>query len=1010
MAKQNQPSSSSSSYSPSSSSGGRNVDINFTDETDIIGQTQGPDDVFQSIKSETPAVAWPVADAADLKDDNGGNNGKTVVKLIEWMIQKIREFLKSEGTDFARNFAITYHNHDIPVPIPLTPFITTLDINEMHEAPYSTARINLKIPFEHIQVMFKNGGGRVDPGGFISVRQKSAPTLTDKIDNPRIKNNYFLTHLMTIENINYNVSVDQTTGTLITNLSLACGSFISPLLAGQYVVSEATNVKVKTDDIRVAKAGKQSPNDFQELLNKLGVSDNSELRNRLNISNPTGRRTEKRGDIISEFFYDTEMYNKFLQLVCDGSIIRKDSGKDLKAVLKFLGYPKLPSSVFGVFEVEKWLNEIQKELDKGAVYYIRLLRTQGVAEGKIQEIGADLLSVFDNLTRNDANQGNFKERDPLMTPIEERKVGPFDFQTTKSMPGDTTVAAELLQEELKQKNLLQGGQFINGTEQRLGDVIRVISNVNDLPAGIDTNNVQQFPWYSSLSKDVMFNENLNKVGNLYSKGQTIWGACLSTFQPDDKTHEMFPIIIPIIDDAWFNVSTDFERKLGGILAVIYRKKPMHPQIDLSANSLNKEYSKYRETFVDKLDEPYYKNITYKTNSEQLKTNQDSQDNILDTILRTGPSNDYQNDKSKEYYAGNKSMPLIPYRDVIDINFNHTNSQRVNGVQVKHPFAKTSAQGIGLLTEPYINVADASRFGLRFYESNFPFMDLSPLEQGALNEGNTTAERLYMTLGDGSKYSNGNIKLYLETTYGIKQGCWFAINFSQKADIQYNKPYRFSYFIAYCDSIQYMFNTQNNNGNIRTTTQISYSRGSWGGIIPELPAFRTVLFNTDEETKKITSPGDRRIAGKETSTSSVKPAAQSKQLQPSEDKLIIRFARDEWGSYGDASSIERRNGAFENSWAGFTPAEQTTIINKQSVEGETQYSRYYDLDDDGYYEWFMTEDGNYIFIPTRKRPAVDGYIFESIEDILGPGFTSPYPVDFKEANKTTVSNVNDDYVF
>ena len=1012
MAKQNQPSNSGT-YSSSSSSGGRNKaeeigqTLNFK-ESVIDGSVQGQDDFFYINRQNPNAIPWPVADAAELKDEiSSGNNGKAVIKLIEWLIQKVKEYLSNDnGYSFGQNFNITYHNHDITVPIPLSPFITNLAISESHNAPYTTARISLKIPFEHIQVMFRNGGGRIDPGGFICIRQKQAPTADDIIDNKRAQQQHFLSHLMCVSNINYIVQTEQSSGRVMTDLVLDCSSYLSPLLSGQYVVSEATNVDTSLQNPQLEVLASE----INARLDALGVPADSPRREFLKLTVPKGRRAERRGDIIGEFFYDTDLYNKFLSLILEGSITRKHSGRDMKDLLTFLGYPKLPSSLTGEFDLQKWISAIEKDLDKGAVFYVRLLRTIGISEEKIQQIGEDLLNVFDQITRNDANPNqakSFVDRPEKFITTgaasSNVSIGPFEFNTTTAGPGDTTIAAENLTKELGLRNTLNNvGQFVEGIEQRIGDVVRIITSVEDLPKGIDTNNLKQFPWYYSLGEKALVNENINKIGNLYSKGQTIWGACVATFQPDPKTHELFPVVIPLIDDAWFKVANDFERKLGGILCIIYRKKPMHPQIDLNRESLNKEYRGYRKIFGQAIDEPYYQDVSYKLDSEQLGLNQDSRISLINTVVAEYLSGE----GAKEYYANSDVLPMIPYRDVISMAFNHTNSDRVNGVQCMHPYSQTQPE-LSDLTKPYINVADASRYGLRFYQTNYPFLDLAPLEQGALNQGNTTAERLYMTLGDGSKYSVGIIELYLETTYSIKQGCWFAIDYSEQPKNVSKYIPRFereNFFIAYCDSIEYSFVVSQDTGNIICKSSIGYSRGSWGGIIPELPSYQTYLESKEEKISKIVAPSERRIvSGMKGAVAKTKPGEVQQPVKAIEAvKPEIRFASDEWGSYGDAAAVARRNEAFSVAWSGLTPAQQAIIIKNQTATGEAD-GTFFDLDGDGFYEWVQVEL-NYLHIPKDKRPKVDGYIFETYQEILGPGFVSPYPSGYtaKPATKATAT--------
>jgi len=943
-----------------------------------------------------------VADAAKLRDQQGGKHGQSVVMLIQWMIQKVKEYLGTpDKSDFGAKFAVMYHNHDIPIPLPLTPFITNLSIQETINAPYTSANISLKLPFEHIQVLFKNGGGRLDTGGFISIRQKSAPTVDNRIDDPLLRSEHFLTHLLVISNISYSLTTDQSTGVIMTNMTLSCGSYITPLMLGQYVVSETSHKSLGVQDPRIQK-------DYAEIsrgLDALGVPADSPKRQIFNRSFSTRRQTETRGDLVGEFFYDNDLYNQFLDLVLQGSIIRKDSGKDLKDVLTFLGYPKFPTSLTGKYTLEQWVADIEKELDKGAVSYIRLLRSQGVSEEKIKQIGKDILAVFDEITKNPdpTKPGVFDARDVNQaTPYRNVEIGGQSFATQSTSGGDTTVAANLLRDELYRSNKLPtDNEFVEGTEQRIGDVIRVISSVRDFPPNITTEDLNQFPWIQTLSNTSLFNENLNKVSNLYSKGQTIWGACVGTFQPDDKTHELFPVIIPITNRRWFDSANEYERKLGGIVALIYRKKPMHPYVNLNKSSLNKEYGTYRQIFAaNPIDEPYYRDITYTTQSEQLNENQDGFVSIDDVIANSNSKLQNENpDNVKEYFPDKTYMPVLPFRDVIDFDFSYNDGVRVNGIQVSHPYSTGNPGNVDLLTEPYINVFDASRYGLRYYQANYPFQSLNPKEKGAVNESNSTAERLYMTLGDGSKYSSGTLSIFLETTYAIKQGCWIAVNFTDKADngLMTVKNDRLNYFICYVDSISYDFTTDQTTGNIITRSNIQYSRGSFGGIIPELPAYRTITFEGEQTQQGITSTVDKRPSAP--TTPQQRPQTK---VQPNTYNQV-KWASDEWGSYGSAEALEKRNYAFQ---VAETNALDLSIANGQSEAdysttiGYTQGGRMYDLDGDGFWEWWKSDAGDTIYIPKDKRKRVQqGFItIAPITDLVGPGYMSPIIINQTPALK------------
>jgi len=995
MAKQNQPSAGG--PSTPSQSGGRTGtnDYNFTEDDVITGSVLKPDDTFQSIQDNRSPIPFPIAEAAGLQDaQSGGTTGKAVVKLIEWLLKRVAEYLKGPGKH-KYHFDINYHNHDIPIPIPLTPFITNLSLSETINAPYVSGNIELKIPFEHIQTIFKSAGGRIDSGGFISINQKSFPSLTNKIEDERIRDNHFLTQLLVVNNINYGVSATAD-GIIDCTLNLDCTSFLHPLIMGQYKVSETkrrnysyTDPEIKDEKVEAAGVKVQTESE-QALWEALGIPDTDPIRKVSSRPVVTSVKSADGKEVINEFWFEGQLYNRFLTLMMEGSVIRKDSGADLKNMLSFLAYPKTPSSLTFNLGIEKWYQLAQRELDKGAVFYVRLLRTQGVPEEQIQTLGKELLRVFDTTVVNQpgvGSRGIFANRRFISDePPEVRSNGYQTLFKVEERPGDTTVAAELLKEELaKGAGSKLDFSFGKGEEFRLGDVIRVFSvnSTDDLP----NNRNDVFPWVTGLGTSKEIIENLNKVSNLYAKGQTIWGACVSTFQPDSKTHELFPVVIPLMDKKWFERANDFERAIGGILGVVYRKKPIHPYISLNKNSINKEYSVYRRVFTSKTDDPYYKDINYKLNAEELEVQQETFVDLDNTFQLTG---------NEEYATEKTPLPVLNIKDILTMNFSHSDTMRVNGIQVEHPYSQVDPNTSGnLLTEPYVNALDASRFGFRFYQSNYPFLQVNSPEKGKFNLGNVMAENLYMTIGDGSKYSTGSILLPLETTFTLKQGCWFIVNFTPptyevKEGFDYggnSSDDRVNKFIAYCTNISYTYTVDQSNGNILTRTQVNFERGSYGGLIPELP-----------DTKHITY-----VDGKVSSTEITGTLEKTSLAEIPR----VRYLADEYGFYGDAATQEKRNEVFETIYAGASSViEGTTRAN----EGNEPGSFYYDIDGDGKYEWYKDASGNAYLILPKDRPGVTDFIFADFNELVRDGYTTPIKVDAGKTAPEPVAEDRDDYNF
>jgi len=1003
MSKQYQPSTGGPT-SPSQSGGrtGGVTNMDFKEEV-IQGNVKVPDDVIRGGGTEMNRMAFPIRDAAELQDaQSGGHTGKAVVKLIEWLVRRVAEYLKRQVHKYP--FDVMYHNHDINIPIPLTPFITDMNIQETLEAPYISATFDLKIPFEHIQTMFRSAGGRLDAGGYISVNQKAYPSLTNPIDDSRLRDNHFLTQLLVINNIGYNVNA-LANGQIDCTLSLNCTSFLHSLILGQYKVQETKRKNYNYTDPEIADQKTisggvevQKPDQLEGLWRALGVADDEPIRKTTSRVVKTAVKSADGNELINQFWFEGTLYNRFLNLVLEGSITRKDSGADLKDMLTFLGYPKTPASLTFNLGLDKWYELAQRELDKGAVFYVRLLRTQGVPEDQIKTLGKNLLKAFDRVVDNQlpllGNQGVFKSRnrrveaDTISSP--GSATSPTTFLVDEDI-GDTTVAAELLKQELARG---AGGKLdfegFEGEEFRLGDVIRVFT-VNT-PDVLPNNSPDVFPWAQGLGKTKTIIENLNKIGGLYAKGQTIWGACVSTFQPDSKTHELFPVVIPLMDNEWFAKASRFERSIGGILGVIYRKKPIHPYVALNQKSINEEYEMYRRVVSTKTDEQYYKDIKYKLNAEQLGVQQEANVSLDKT---------FNLDNKEEFAVAKTPLPIVRLKDVISMSFSHNDTMRVNGVRVEHPYSTVdpSASG-GLLTEPYINALDASRFGFRYYEASYPFISANTQEKGKYNLGNVQAENLYMTIGDGSKYSTGNILMPLETTYALKQGCWFMINFNdtdydQETGPRYFEEDRMSKLIAYCTAVSYSYGVDNQTGNIITRTNINFERGSWGGLIPELPENQQIVYT------------DGKVAPK----TRIADGAELAQVEETEQ---VRYLFDEYGAYGNEEIQAQRNEVFEKVYAGAASVIDDTL---RAAEGAEEGSFYYDIDGDGKYEWYKTPDGNAIFINPKDRPKItdllnedNDYIFEDFTEIVKDGYTTPVKVDSGVEAPEPVAEEQDDYNF
>lgn len=264
-------------------------------------------------------------------------------------------------------------------------------------------------------------------------------------------------------------------------------------------------------------------------------------------------------------------------------------------------------------------------------------------------------------------------------------------------------------------------------------------------------------------------------------------------------------------------------------------------------------------------------------------------------------NTYPPGKTLDGYPDVYLPSYINNNEIQQITFNQSDVARINSTYVNAENTKTmnSALKYFVISPGLVEAESTLMYGLRKYENTYPFMRITTSEQENVREsfdkaivdliksGKKTVEelstddtllalatqtpinsnsiirrtsimneRLYMMIGDDQKYFNGTARIIGNLLSDeIKPGMWVEMSLDNSID----KPElrlrntqtdnQSNLLLAYIDSLTTTWSVDQENGLVVNETLLSFSRGSFGNLMPNFPTIKYFGQNPAEILKQ-----------------------------------------------------------------------------------------------------------------------------------------------------------------
>ena len=749
------------------------------------------------------------------------------------------EFLTSGNAvneSYANNFMINYHSFISPIPIPLQKYITSIDIIKTIEAPYESCTMTAKMPFDFASALFAGEDGHPSTGGWILVRQKQPKDDSSLIEDFELKSQYEISNVApalffgVVSELSWNIFTD-TEGTVLCEITINVNSFIHNLIHGEFRVSAIVGQDQKTDQTVLSEyvlAPNEDSNVFENIIRKTeGVQ----------LNTYSGYETNRFNFNASEYInYIGKLFNYSTGIKDQSTseqITKLDNNVILSDMIHKFAYPVIPHSLLTEpYDIETYFNTFLTDITSGTDSAIQKLAKspllQNLPPFMLDAILTGLIYLIDIAVNESqfyttenifagqiSNATTFETTETTLPSGGKKSVG-RTRQITQFSLFDVTESLKNLKDQfkdsMKQTTVYEG--------LRLGDILHVVSTRNDVP-------VESELW-AALPKYEIKDQDLSHIKNLQSKNRTIWNMLKGTFQTDDQLIEFYPTIIPLtgwssrakssseLDQLKEKQKELFEKEgyvgiyrsslsaphpiwyaIGGIPAIVYRLKPMHPQLKgkitkevidkltayqskLSRQTFFNEDMQYRtyfEEYIDNLtikddqtgkkdsiynDNSYYEirsnlaSQNYLAGGQELTTKQKELSEKSDALKyleqkRKIAGEDFTDSTNFEYYADNIiARPLfISPQQILSISMSQNDTLRINAVHVNDALITNSSGLIKYALTPanIVNTPSAIRHGLREYETTYPFTDTKAYESNiferkieeikkALNNGKT----------------------------------------------------------------------------------------------------------------------------------------------------------------------------------------------------------------------------------------------------------------------------------
>jgi len=811
--------------------------INNPAETPIAGDYTWP---------EAKQLGVGLGEAYDPNDPNGPV-GRFIATFLKHSVINFQA--RNVEDTYMNNFIVNLHNHNFPIPLPLQYFITDFDVSFSKDAPYASCNFRLQMPVGLAMGIFSGPNAHPEPGSWICVRH--LPN-----DNDSAMHNFVLggewaqgqppnygegmtdlQFLGTISSLDWDISIDQNTGIETCSVNVSANSFIHNLMFAEYSIKNA-RMEDQTEE-EVVASGYDSQGNVLDSDGDVTI----------------GVSLEHREDsAASENYYlRWETWLRLCKELASAGAGRVNLKVALEKLIRGLGYPMLPASFqfeptdFVHFIMDFFSTANQSDIVENMK---QLYHRTGPQIGALLINGA--ISMMEIL----------QIENPILNSLgiqstAARVYGEFFDDLGNQLYGERASQDPSQGDFINEVKILR--QFLGSptlsakSPISIGDLCHIATTRDDIPPSHPL-------WGTMPHNDEPFID-MNKIKNYGMKTTSVWELVTGTFQPDEYIIELFPVILnasnrDVVDfyKAKGISINPFYQYIGGIPTIILRMKPIHPfvgRVGINTQSINAEKLKNRQRGASHFS--YTEALQYKPASETVRDPvtgrniADYKDNSFGVALPyqynpTVPSS------HPDYQHAIAYPPMIHKHEIKSMRFSQTDRARVNSVKVSSPDMANMSGRLRHASEGNMvhNVEMALRHGWRSYNPVWPFAEYRgtpttrPSAQALINAGqiySTLSERMYMMMGDDQMYFTGQMILSSQLMKSITPGCWIEVyshNYGQDRN-----------FLAYVTAITHDYSIDQEDGTLTLETIITFERGSYGGLCPNLPSYKGPTINVQE---------------------------------------------------------------------------------------------------------------------------------------------------------------------
>lgn len=840
--------------------------VNFTDDEagDITGTALDPlgfDYISRSQKRgsgfERSVYDW---------DEGNGIGPDHVIGVVKRTAEEALKRVSSFG-DLHHHHDIYIFNHAIPVPIPITYFITDYNISETKRFPYTSGRIQLKLPYDLFKSIFTSTTGacsQPDTGSYIAFYKRKLDTADQngmrnftgtKENLTEIGLDMQCEHLGIVSGLSFNMAADQTTGQVITEATIVFSSFIHQIIEGQYRTTLFSIQDVEVDN-RDYKGQYTIDKDYYEVpgsqtyyyrLNQYFQFVSEEIRAALGLPQapPTKPKQSTPKASLPDWLRAPPETTR-----ATAAPVRESIGDSMQRFLHAFGYPLVPPSLTLMpLDYIAYAYSVMRGGVTNVVESFQRFIAQGVPKEQVELLMRGTATALREYAKKTTDLYDIN-RDEVTEARQLDEIAAFDPSDVDLLDLPNAKVADAAERQRRWDAFIKEKASLS---LRVGDIVKVASCKKDVPP--------TSCWREMLPAEAPFFKDFNRIRTLKSKSKSIFGLLYSTFVPNEELFEIFPVLMPLsLDDIDPSRSQEnyqvgpIHARLGVVPTLIYRMKPLVPGFTITENMINQSLERQSRYQTGKGIDPSM-TVLHKPQIESAGICY-GQQSYYDHVFGTAK------EKDPKFVSGPYVLRLA---DVINLSMNWSDQDRINGTYVEIPGTQSIVDKAryGMMSFPVIHGQEALKHGLRIKEYDYPFIDPTVVSttKSPGNLATSMAEYAYVVNAQGQNFASGSFQVRYQGSHTqfIQPGMWIAIDMfpSQKDENQTNfqnltgqrihstySPYSEYMFLCLVESVNINLDIDAE-GHEVLMMSIGYSRGSKGS---EIPAYPSENFNGNEKVR------------------------------------------------------------------------------------------------------------------------------------------------------------------